>query len=59
MKPAATAPPGEEIRMFSLRPAFEIRGRKSKGWRAVAGKFFHLPPLLVEVAAVLISVSKR
>jgi hypothetical protein len=45
--------------MFSLRPALEIRGRKSKGWRAVAGKFFHLPPLLVEVAAVLISVSKR
>jgi hypothetical protein len=43
MKPAATAPPGEEIRMFSLRPALEIRGRKSKGWRAFAGNSLTFP----------------
>jgi hypothetical protein len=27
MKPAATAPPGEEIRMFSLRPAGDPRSQ--------------------------------
>jgi hypothetical protein len=59
METAATAPPGEEIRMFSLRPALEIRGRKSTGLRAFAGKPFHLPPLLVAIAAALISPTKR
>jgi hypothetical protein len=45
--------------MFSLRPTLEIRGRKSKDSPAFAGKPFHLPLLLVAVAAALISPTER
>jgi uncharacterized membrane protein len=42
------------MRLFSFRPALEIRGRKFKGLRGFAGKPFHPPLTDVPVGAYII-----